>query len=115
MSHPTSFMYSQGIESAVLSVFSMLIGNVDVDEFREHGIAAISMLLVFCFLILLVLFNCKWQACVIPLDNCPPTLLTPPRCAVLIAIMSDSYDRVRENQEVECLKLRAATLDEVRA
>merc|ERR1712164_102666 len=60
-----------------------------MDDFTYAGTPAITMFVLFMSLVVIVLMN------------------------LLIAIMGDSYDRVRENQFVASMSLRADTLEEI--
>jgi len=70
---------------ALLTVFAMMLGDFDIGNF-EGNANSLGMFVLYMGLVVIVLLN------------------------LLIAIMGDSYDRVRENQMVEGLKLRAETL-----
>ena len=77
------------MDMSSLSVFLLMLGDFDVEDFSSAGTPAVSMFVLFMSLVVIVLMN------------------------LLIAIMGDSYDRVRENQRVASQRLRADTLAEI--
>ncbi|CAD7934612.1 unnamed protein product [Amoebophrya sp. A120] len=69
----------------LLSMYVLMLGDWELQKFThaEHYVLAPFLFVVFTFMMMVVLFN------------------------MLIALMSETYERVRENEEAEFLKTRA--------
>lgn len=76
------------LPETLLGVYVLMLGDWDLGQFvnTEHPMLATFLFVLFTFVMMIILFN------------------------LLIAIMSDTFERVRENEESTFLKTRAETI-----
>ena len=79
------------VDQTLIRMFAMMLGDFDVEVFYESNRAyiALPLFILYMIIMMIVLLN------------------------LLIAIMGDSFDRVKSNEELFFMKARASVIDDV--